>query len=202
MKRLALLVVLGASACTRGSAPDAGAPSAAPSAASAPSAEAELDRARDAAVTFATRLRARLLAAMGEGGPARAVEVCAQEAPAIAGAVSAESGALVGRASLRTRSPRNAAPPPWVKAWLVEQGERPAAGAKPIRAIEGGEARVLLPIAVEGPCLACHGPEEGIAEEVRAILAARYPSDAATGYAEGDLRGALWAVMPRRSSLP
>ena len=44
-------------------------------------------------------------------------------------------------------------------------------------------------------CLACHGAPEQIPAEVAAILAERYPDDQATGYAVGDLRGALWAEV-------
>jgi hypothetical protein len=46
---------------------------------------------------------------------------------------------------------------------------------------------------VEAPCLSCHGPREAIVPAVVSSLEARYPDDRATGYAAGDLRGALWA---------
>ena len=44
-------------------------------------------------------------------------------------------------------------------------------------------------------CLTCHGPVEAIPPEVRAVLRKRYPSDQATGYSVGDLRGAAWAEV-------
>jgi len=53
--------------------------------------------------------------------------------------------------------------------------------------------RVHPPAEGEGACLTCHGPTESIPEDVRAALRERYPDDKATGYAVGDLRGALWA---------
>lgn len=156
-----------------------------------------LARAEAAATTLATTLRGRLTAAMREGGPAAAVEVCAREAQGIAATVRRDTGVTVGRSSLRLRNPADAAPP-WVDAWLRAQGERPAAGVNGVRAVEGDRARVLRPLAVEGPCLACHGPATSIPEGVRAALSARYPGDRATGYALGDLRGALWAEATRR----
>lgn len=55
---------------------------------------------------------------------------------------------------------------------------------------------MIHPIAIEAPCLACHGPADGLAPEIRAKLTAAYPQDPATGYALGDLRGALWAEAP------
>jgi hypothetical protein len=53
--------------------------------------------------------------------------------------------------------------------------------------------RLIDPIRVEAPCVACHGPKETIAPAVRDVLAAKYPADEATGYSAGDLRGAFWA---------
>ncbi|MBC7171581.1 MAG: DUF3365 domain-containing protein [Polyangiaceae bacterium] len=149
-----------------------------------------LARANAAADTLASTLRARLVAALQEGGPASAVDVCSTIAPEIARAAAEESNASVGRSSLRLRNPANAAPA-WVASWLDATGEGPAAQARGFERVEEGHARVLRPIAVEGPCLLCHG--ESVAPEVSAIIRERYPSDRATGYELGDLRGALWA---------
>jgi len=53
---------------------------------------------------------------------------------------------------------------------------------------------MMRSIATEPGCLACHGSE--VAEPVRAAIAERYPDDHATGFAVGDLRGALWVEVP------
>jgi hypothetical protein len=168
---------------------------AAPAEAPPPAAEpatAESDavaRANGAATELGRTLRERLLAAMAEGGPARAAEVCSTEAQAITASIAERTGVRVGRGSLRMRG---ASPPPaWVGAWLTAQGERPAAGVEGFARVEEGHARVVRPIAVEAPCVTCHG--ETLAPEIAAILDARYPGDRARGYAVGDLRGALWA---------
>lgn len=166
-------------------------------AAPAPDSTAEagaLQRANAAADALGRTLRGRLLAAMSEGGPPAAMNVCADAAQGMAADVAREHGARVGRSSLRLRNPANEAPP-WVAEWLAAQGERPAAGASGFERIEDGHARVLRPIAVEGPCVNCHGPSDAIAPDVAAILRERYPDDRATGYAAGDLRGALWAEV-------
>ncbi|MEZ4392429.1 MAG: DUF3365 domain-containing protein [Polyangiales bacterium] len=149
---------------------------------------APLERAADA---FSSRLRAELLGAMRRGGPVAAVDVCATRAQAIRADLAREHGVRIGRASLRLRTDADAAPE-WVAAWLRAQGERPAAGVRGLRTAAGGRARLLRPIAVDGPCVACHGAPEAQPEALRAALAARYPADRATGYAVGDLRGALW----------
>jgi hypothetical protein len=92
---------------------------------------------------------------------------------------------------------RGATPPPeWVAAWLREQGERPAAGVVGFARVEDGRARVLRPIAIEGPCLSCHG--DAITPAVSALLAEHYPNDRAVGYQLGDLRGALYAEVDVR----
>ena len=62
----------------------------------------------------------------------------------------------------------------------------------------GEVARVILPIGIEAMCLRCHGEHDQISPAVRAVLEARYPADRASGYATGDLRGALWAEAPLR----
>ena len=74
-------------------------------------ADPDLDRAKAAAQAFSGQLRGRLQAAMAEGGPLNAVEVCHTEAPRIAGTVMAEHGVRLGRAALpgRNRHPAQAA---------------------------------------------------------------------------------------------
>lgn len=161
--------------------------------------ESALARATAGAGRLGSTLRARIVEAMGRGGPSGAVTVCGTEAQALTAKVREESGAAVGRSSLRLRNPANAAPP-WVGAWLATQGERPAEGVSGLAGIaetpSGPVARVLRPIAVEAPCLVCHGPAESTPPEVRALLGEKYPTDRATGYRLGDLRGALWAEVP------
>jgi hypothetical protein len=53
------------------------------------------------------------------------------------------------------------------------------------------ELRYLRPIALQEFCTTCHGDPSQIPEEVKAIIAERYPADQAVGYATGDLRGAV-----------
>ncbi len=194
--RLALAIALTGSACR--SEASTGAARAAAST-SPPSTNDSLARAEAAAKRLGGTLRSKLEEAMTQGGAARAIEVCASEAQAVAAKVRADTGVTVGRASRRLRNPVDGGPP-WVGEWLLAQGARKAAEAKGVREIVdtplGATARVLKPIEVEAKCLACHGAPEAIAPDVKAMIAARYPADTATGYAAGDLRGALWAEAP------
>ncbi|MCA9605287.1 MAG: DUF3365 domain-containing protein [Myxococcales bacterium] len=166
-----------------------------------PNAEsAARESARDAAQQLGRALKTRLLAAMAEG-PRAAVEVCSNEARTITARVAEETGARVGRSSLRLRNPDNAGPA-WVRTWLETTGERAAEGVTPTTTMadDGRVARFVAPIAIEGPCLTCHGPEDGIAPDVRALLDERYPEDHARGYQLGDLRGAIWAEVDVRET--
>lgn len=153
-----------------------------------------IDRARRSAQQLGGTLKTRLMGAMAEG-PAHAASFCADNAELLSSGVAGETGVRLGRSSLRLRNPHNAGPD-WVVEWLEEQGERPAAGVTPAMGVSDDVARFVAPIAIEGPCLSCHGPAAGIDEAVRALLGERYPTDRATGYATGDLRGAIWAEAP------
>ncbi|MFL5260911.1 MAG: DUF3365 domain-containing protein [Anaeromyxobacteraceae bacterium] len=142
------------------------------------------------------RLSGRLGEAMKEGGPARAVKVCRDEASRIAGEVSAKSGVALGRTTDRLRSARNA-PPAWAQPIVEAARGKRASDVKPVAVDLGDRVGVLRPIAVGGACLGCHGTPDRIAPDVKAHLAAAYPRDAANGYAEGDHRGFFWAEVAR-----
>ena len=154
-------------------------------------------RAEEAAHQLGRTLKRRLLAAMTEG-PEAAARACAADAQGLTRQVAEAQQARVGRSSLRLRNPDNRGPT-WVTEWLEAQGERPAEGVAKQVGIAAGDppiARFVGPIALEGPCVLCHGETGALSEPVRAVLAAHYPEDRATGYAVGDLRGAMWAEMP------
>lgn len=147
---------------------------------------ARTEKARDALVTG---LMAELMAAIQEGGPARGIGVCSERAPRIAATTGEEHGLRIGRSSFKLRNPRNEAPA-WAGPAIAARSEKPRFFA---RGDEGFAA--LYPIFVAKPCLACHGPAEALAPEIRQALAEKYPADQATGFAEGDLRGWFWVEI-------
>lgn len=155
-----------------------------------------LTRAEAAAGELASTLKSTLVGTMQEQGPVAALEHCAGNAQALTVEVGRKHRVKIGRSSLRLRNPDNAGPG-WVTAWLKERGERPAEGvgvyAEVVEAEGARMARRIQPLGVAPPCLVCHGATP--AEPVRPVLAARYPEDQATGYAPGDLRGALWVEV-------
>ena len=174
--------------------PGPGPAAAEPAAEPAAELEAAIERAKLAAGALGKALKGRLVEAMGQGGPAVAIRVCADEAQSITAQANEPAGVRVGRASLRVRNASNEGPP-WVRAWLEAQPAHPAIAPAPFIERAEGQLRFAAPILLEGVCLGCHGPPEALAPEIRATLDERYPADQATGYAEGDLRGAIWAEV-------
>ena len=156
----------------------------------------EVNQAEAAMSDLGQRLRIALTQKMQADGPVAAVDFCHLEAPTIAAAVAREHGVRVGRTAVRHRSPANA-PVEWQQRVLEQFAEK--AETTPPQALFYSEAvgdtlRVAKGIPTQAPCLACHG--SAIAEPVRAAIAARYPDDQATEFAEGDLRGMFWAEVP------
>lgn len=158
-------------------------------------------RAEGAAKDFGQQLRAALVAKMEAAGPVAAIDFCRDEAPTIAVAVGQKHGVRVGRTSLRTRNPANA-PLPWQQVVLGDFAAQAQAGTPPPQLryasseqLPAGVAlRYMQGIGTEAPCLICHG--ETLAEPVAQAIEARYPADAATGFKEGQLRGAFWVEVP------
>jgi hypothetical protein len=162
------------------------------------------ERARAAAIVGELKktLVGALTSALGEGAPA-AVEACHGMAPALAASLS-KDGITVGRATRKPRNPHNNATG-WQADALADfermhADKQPLAGASFTRRLPDGRAAYAEPLVIQELCLACHGA--AIAPDVQAILAQKYPSDRATGYAVGDLRGVAWVELPAGTPTP
>lgn len=144
----------------------------------------------DAREALATRLQTRLFETMADEGPAAALEVCAHDAPRIAEAVEEDFEVRIGRTSERLRSPGNQVPE-WAQPLAAARVETAGLWQR-----EDGWAVAWSPIVLSAPCTSCHGEADALAPGVSELLAARYPGDRATGYAEGELRGWFWVEVP------
>ena len=158
---------------------------------------ADAERGHAAVTRLKSTLVQRLGQAMSGGAPA-ALGVCSAEAPAIAASLSVD-GVALGRATRKPRNPANLA-----AGWQAEalaRFEADAAAGRPLaeqhylRALPGDRVAYAEPLVIQPVCLTCHGAD--LAPEVATALAARYPEDRATGYQAGDLRGVVWAELPR-----
>jgi hypothetical protein len=170
-------------------------------AATPPPDSATVAAARAAAGSLGADLLGMLTQALEEGGPAGAIALCADSAQART-ARHAAAGIYLRRVGTRVRNPMNA-PDSVERAVLAAFAAALEAGRQPADTffvMAAGDApaqlHYLRPVRIAEPCLACHGDPATIADTVRAVLAARYPADEATGYRVGDLRGAVSVRIP------
>ncbi len=157
---------------------------------------AESARAEQAMNELQRALLTKLTAAMTSGGPAAAVEVCRTDARTIAEAVAKAQGLELGRTSHRLRNPANA-PRGWARP-AVDAAAGSKAASEGLRVFDlGDRVGVLRPIGTAEACTKCHGAADEVHRSIGATLAAAYPQDRATGFAPGDLRGWMWAEVPK-----
>jgi hypothetical protein len=170
-------------------------------AAEPPSPELLASQARVLCGNLMLSLQGELFAAMKDGGPVKALDVCRTRAPQIAAGASAGTPWKVGRTSTKVRNPANA-PDAWEAAKLEEFRKR-LAGGEEMAALESWEVveadgrrtfRYAKAIGTTSPCLNCHGSD--LKPEVAAKLKELYPDDRATGFASGQLRGAFSVSRP------
>ncbi len=154
------------------------------------------EEAKGAVQAMGGKLKGELEAAMKAGGPVEALNVCKDKAPEIAKAVSAEKGVQVSRVSLKNRNPEMGAANEWQTKVLNDFEAKKAAGTDPATIayaeVVGNEFRFMKAIPTGEVCLKCHGTD--LSPAVTAKLTELYPNDKATGYKEGDLRGAFVVV--------
>lgn len=158
--------------------------------------KAAVDRAFVAFQQLQERLQRRLLDELASQGPAGAVGVCREVAPALTESVARETNLLLGRTSHRLRNPVNRART-WAQEYVDANAGRPASEVQPVWFDLGGRIGVLRPIATGGLCLLCHGQPDGMDPQLRAVLAELYPNDRAVGFREGELRGFFWAEVEK-----
>jgi len=170
---------------------------------------ARADAAKQAVMAFAKELSGALKAELDKDGPASAIGVCSDIAPAIANRISLEKGWKVTRIGTRVRNPMIGTPDAWEYQVLDEFQARAALGesykhmsySEVVTEPGGRYFRFMKAIPVQGVCLACHGEAEEISEPVRAALSVHYPHDQAVDYQVDDLRGAFSIKQPLSSSL-
>lgn len=139
------------------------------------------------------QLQMTLKQAMQSGGPVAGIAACQHAAQPIAVSLS-EDGWQVGRTALRVRNPANRADA-WEQQQLHDFAAQLAKGVTPDRlevmswSEDGTEVRYMRPIMTAKGCLQCHGSD--VNDEVKQAIINAYPTDEATGFAEGELRGAF-----------
>jgi len=170
-------------------------------AAAPPAPEALASQARSLAGNLMLSLQGELFAAMKDGGPVRALDVCRVRAPEIASATATGTPWKIARTALKVRNPKNA-PDAWETAKL-EGFRKRLAGGEEMAALEAFEVvetegratfRYMKAIGTTSPCLNCHGAS--LKPEIAAKVKELYPEDQAVGFATGQLRGAFTLSRP------
>jgi Protein of unknown function (DUF3365) len=163
----------------------------------------EVEQARTVANHVLGETKSVLEGALEGGQPAAALRVCASVAQNIARRHERE-GWRVRRVSEKVRNPAdtpNAAELALLRAWQNDKNAgrlTPVAEHQEILTEDGRRyLHYMRPIFIAGPvCLQCHGAPDKLAPGVADVLKALYPHDQATGYAVGDLRGAISVKIP------
>ncbi len=155
-----------------------------------------LVQSRGAAGQLGKELKAKLVAAIEEGGPVQGIEVCSEIAPDIAQKISSETGLEVGRTAIKFRNKGNA--PDDFETLSLQSFIADMDAGKPASELEAwaltqeqGKTvfRWMKPIEMGGLCQTCHG--SAISSEVQTAIDKAYPDDLATGFEPGELRGAF-----------
>lgn len=142
--------------------------------------------------------------AVAEKGVPGAIPVCKEQAPQLLKEKRQETGWDIRRVSLKTRHAQTGTPDLWEARQLADFNIRAGNGEKPetlekseIVSIDGKPVfRYMKALPVADVCLKCHGPADGLDAGLKAKLAENYPQDQATGYAKGQVRGALTVKRP------
>jgi len=164
----------------------------------------QIEESRAVAKTLATQLGGKLKESLNQNGPAESISVCKEIAPQIAADLSRQTGWQVSRVGTRARNAQTGVPNAWQTRALASFSERMKNGEKAdtmefsevVTDSSGKHLHYAKAIAVQAVCLTCHGPADTIADGVKARLRADYPLDQATGYKEGELRGAVVITRP------
>lgn len=162
-----------------------------------------LPEARSVAGAVPPKLLQVLSDQIAQGGLASAVAVCNEKAPQMAKAASEQTGWAIRRVSLKNRNPK-AVPDAWEREALEEFDRRAAAGEDIGKLekfatvdVDGRPSyRYMKALPTQQLCLSCHGSNAAIPADVADKLHTLYPNDKATGYALGQVRGALTIRKP------
>ena len=163
-----------------------------------------VQEARASATAVPPKLMAALSTAIQTSGPADAIDFCKEAAPKMAQAASKQSGWQIRRVSLGNRNPK-ASPDAWERKTLEEFDRSQKSGVAPAKlehwevVTENGQAvrRYMRALPTQPLCIQCHGTSDQLGAGVAQRLQQRYPDDRATGYAVGQIRGAMTLQQAR-----
>ena len=166
-----------------------------------PRVDSAVAEARVAANELAAQLKKLLQEELAAGGFDGAIAVCAEVAQQRTAEYRETFKNDIRRVSLRRRNPENE--PDDYERGVLESFDRLPVDARPkaehweVVTEDGQESlRYLKPLVTGALCLTCHGDRATMAPAVTEALGEHYPDDRATGFAVGDVRGAITIRIP------
>ncbi len=149
----------------------------------------------DMAFSTKAQLGKNLMGTMKEKGTNEALQFCNIKAIPLTDSMATVHRARIKRVSDKTRNSNNKANETELKSIesfknVLVNGEE----IKPILETKNDSVYFYYPIVTNGMCLKCHGSKETIDPDVLASLNKLYPTDAATGYTENEVRG-IWSIQ-------
>jgi Protein of unknown function (DUF3365) len=169
-----------------------------------PDAKRLAEETRKVATDLVAQIRGALTKELEYSGPMRAVIVCKYTVPELTSVLSRKTGWRVTRVSLKPRNPALGSADPWEQRVLLDFEKRVERGEKP-DAMEFGEVvteplgryyRYMKVLPMAPVCASCHGPTDRMTPSLKALLETEYPHDQATGFAPGQIRGAVTVKRP------
>jgi hypothetical protein len=169
--------------------------------------EPALKQARQISDELTDKVRGLLLTELEKGGYDGAIRVCSEVAQNITQEFNRDTGHSVRRVSLGYRNTKDI--PDDYESRMLKRLDRqnrekrlPPEYYEVVRERGQDYLRYFKPIVAGKMCLNCHGQPDQIPPLVTAVLKEKYPNDRATGYREGDLRGAVSVkiALPARTN--
>jgi hypothetical protein len=153
---------------------------------------------RNAASEFMGLLKSTLNNQIKTEGVLSAVDVCSDTAQVLTNEFGLMKGVYIKRVSFKNRNNNNV-PDGFEAKVLKDFDQRDNEGIlttdteyfEITKENDHNYLRYMKPIKIGAACLLCHGNEQNISPEVRALITKRYPDDKAVDYNNGDLRGAV-----------
>ncbi|TXK51308.1 DUF3365 domain-containing protein [Pontibacter qinzhouensis] len=137
---------------------------------------------------------------LDSGGVAAAMAYCRPEQFEIVQAMEQKYGGTAGRTSLKLRNPANKAE--GAVAVALQQYTEGQLQEPVLQELNREELLYTAPIYIRSEsCLRCHGtPGKELSDADNELLKQQYPTDQATRYATGDLRG-MWHIRFNKQTL-
>jgi hypothetical protein len=176
----------------------------APASASQQVSPQQMQATRAVAAELLQTLSGKLQESLRTEGPAGSIDFCRKVAPGLALGLADKTGWEISRVGTRVRNIDMGTPHGWQQQALQKIAADLRHGADPKTlewheiVIRNGQPRLhyAKAIVLQPQCLMCHGSTSNIPPTVAARIKLLYPHDQATGYAAGDLRGAVVISRP------